>query len=152
MTTSQGMKYQKRRVAGRQVSRYIRLTELEPSLLQLVDEGRIAMTPAVELSYLPAERQKEIYETILSEEATPSLSQAKRMRAMNDAGELSMDSIFAVLTEEKGNQVETIKLPVRELRKYFKPGVSYPEMQRVIMKLLDDWYRKKQRNRDDYSR
>ena len=110
------------------------------------------MTPAVELSYLPAERQNELYETILSEEATPSLSQAKRMRAMNDAGELSMDSIFAVLTEEKVNQVETIKLPVRELKKYFKPGVSYPEMQRVIMKLLDDWYRKKQRNRDDYSR
>lgn len=110
------------------------------------------MTPAVELSYLPIERQKEIYETFLSDEVTPSLSQAKRMRKLNDDGELNMDSIFEILTEEKGNQVETLKLPIKELRKYFKASTSYPDMQKMIMKILDDWHRRKMKHRDDYSR
>ena len=105
-----------------QIKRYIRITELEPELQKLVDEKRIALTPAVELSYLPKEAQRDLITTIESEEATPSLSQAQLMHKLAEAGDLDMDRIFSILTEPKPNQKETIKVPVDYVRQ-FRPKV-----------------------------
>ena len=132
-----------------QIQRYIRLTYLEKALLDLVDEGRISLTPAVELSYLQPEEQNNLIETIESEDATPSLSQAQRMRKMSEAGTLDMDVIFNLMTEVKGNQKEVLKVPTERIRKYFKPNTSFKEMEETICKVLDDWYKRKQRDRDN---
>ena len=91
------------------VQRFIRLTELIPPILQMVDEGKIALTPAVELSFLKKDEQENLFATMESEEATPSLSQAQRMKQLSQSGRLDMDTIFAIMTEEKGNQKETLK-------------------------------------------
>ena len=101
------------------VQRFIRLTELIPPLLQMVDEGQIALTPAVELSFLKKDEQENLLMTMESEDATPSLSQAQRMKKLSQSGRLDMDAIFAIMTEEKANQKETVKIGMEKLRKYF---------------------------------
>ena len=133
-----------------QIQRYIRLTNLEKPLLDMVDEGRIALTPAVELSYLLPEEQKDLIETIESEDCTPSLSQAVRMRKLSADGMLTMDKIFEIMTEVKGNQVEVLKIPTDRVRRYFKPDTTYKQMEDYIVKALEHYarYLKKQRDRD----
>jgi ParB family chromosome partitioning protein len=109
---------------GRQVQRYIRLTQLIPPILQMVDEGRIAFSPAVELSYLAEKEQYNLLETMESEDCTPSLSQAQRMKKLSQDGKLDMDMIFAIMTEEKPNQKEQIKLPKERIKKFFTPRLN----------------------------
>lgn len=142
--------------SGRQVQRYIRLTELVPELLEMVDRESIAFRPAVELSYLSEDEQRNLVETIDSEEATPSLSQAIRMKKLSQEGKLDMDKIFSIMTEEKPNQAETVKFKSDELSRFF-PERTPPELIRqTILKLLDAWQKSKatertiiRRNRDD---
>ena len=133
-----------------QIQRYIRLTFLEKPLLDLVDEGRIALTPAVELSHLLPEEQRNLIETIESEDCTPSLSQSVRMRKLSNDGLLTMDKIFEIMTEVKGNQVEVLKIPTDRVRQYFKPNTTYKQMEDYIVKALEHYalYLKRQRNRD----
>lgn len=133
--------------SGRQVQRYIRLTHLIPELLKLVDEGRIAFTPAVELSYLPDNEQKILFEEIEYADATPSLSQAQRLRKFSEQGRLSIDTIFAVLSEEKPNQKEQIKFKTEDIRKYFPKSYTSLDMQKTIINLLEKWQRQRERNR-----
>ena len=135
--------------SARQVHRYIRLTELVPELLKLVDDGRMAFRPAVEISYLTEDEQRDLVETIDSEDCTPSLSQACRMKKLSQEGKLDMDTIFAVMTEEKANQKEKIKIPAEHLEKYFSRGTSPAEIERVILLALDAYYaRLRQRSAD----
>lgn len=131
------------------VQRFIRLTELIPPILQMVDEGRIALTPAVELSFLKKDEQENLFATMESEEATPSLSQAQRMKTLSQSGRLDMDTIFAIMTEEKGNQKETVKIGMERLKKYFPKGTTPKQMEDAIIKLLE---RELQRKRDRDSR
>ena len=133
-----------------QIQRYIRLTHLEKSLLDLVDEGRIALTPAVELSYLLPEEQRDLLQTIESEDCTPSLSQSVRMRKLSAEGLLTMDRIFEIMTEVKGNQAEVLKIPTDRIKRYFKPGATYKQMEDYIVKALEYYARclKRQRDRD----
>ena len=130
--------------SGRQVQRYIRLTELNPHILQMVDDGRIAINPAVELSFLPENEQVALLETMESEDRTPSLSQSQRMRRLSAEGRLDMDAIFGIMTEEKPNQKEQIKLRTDNLRPFFPKGYSPQQMEQTIMKLLADWQRQRQ--------
>ena len=129
------------------VQRFIRLTELIPPILQMVDEGRIALTPAVELSFLKKGEQKNLFATMESEEATPSLSQAQRMKSLSQSGRLDMDTIFAIMTEEKGNQKETVKIGMERLKKYFPKGTTPKQMEDTIIKLLERELQRK-RGRD----
>ena len=131
------------------VQRFIRLTELIPPILQMVDEGRIALTPAVELSFLKKDEQENLFATMESEEATPSLSQAQRMKSLSQSGRLDMDTIFAIMTEEKGNQKETMKIGMERLKKYFPKGTTPKQMEDTIIKLLE---RELQRKRGRESR
>lgn len=126
--------------------RYIRLTYLIPELLEMVDEGRIALTPAVELSYLPVEEQKVLLNEIEYADATPSLSQAQRLRGFSRLGRLNADVIFAVMSEEKANQKEQIRFPKEEIQKYFPKNYTGKDMQNTILKLLDKWQRQRERN------
>ena len=129
------------------VQRFIRLTELIPPILQMVDEGRIALTPAVELSFLKKDEQENLFATMESEEATPSLSQAQRMKSLSQSGRLDMDTIFAIMTEEKGNQKETVKIGMERLKKYFPKGTTPKQMEDTIIKLLERELQRK-RGRD----
>ena len=129
------------------VQRFIRLTELIPPILQMVDEGKIALTPAVELSFLKKDEQENLFATMESEEATPSLSQAQRMKQLSQSGRLDMDTIFAIMTEEKGNQKETLKINTSKLKKYFPKNTTPKQMEETIIKLLERELQKK-RNRD----
>ena len=129
------------------VQRFIRLTELIPPILQMVDEGKIALTPAVELSFLKKDEQENLFATMESEEATPSLSQAQRMKRMSQSGQLDMDMIFAIMTEEKGNQKETLKINTSKLKKYFPKNTTPKQMEETIIKLLERELQRK-RNRD----
>ena len=131
------------------VQRFIRLTELIPPILQMVDEGRIALTPAVELSFLKKDEQENLFATMESEEATPSLSQAQRMKNLSQSGRLDMDMIFSIMTEEKGNQKETVKIGMERLKKYFPKGTTPKQMEDTIIKLLE---RELQRKRGRESR
>ena len=128
-----------------QVLRYIRLTELIPEILTMVDEGKIALTPAVELSYLTKQEQLDLLETMECEDCTPSLSQAIQMKKMSQAGELTIDRIFEILQEPKANQQEKISFKVDDLRKYFPKSFSAAKIQETILKLLSDYQRKRQR-------
>ena len=119
------------------VQRYIRLTYLHPKLLEYVDEGRIAFTPAVELSYLNDIEQEDLIQTIESEDCTPSLSQAVRMKKLSQAGELDDDKIFEIMSEEKANQKERIKIPVEKLRKYFPRDFSESQIEDAIIKMCE---------------
>ena len=135
--------------SGRQVQRYIRLTELIPELLQLVDSDRIALTPAVELSYLSKQEQRDLLETMESEDCTPSLSQAIQLKKLSQAGELNMDKIFDILREPKANQQDKISFRVDDLRKFFPKSYSATRIQETILKLLTDYYRKRERSREE---
>ena len=135
--------------SGRQVQRYIRLTELIPELLQMVDDGKIALTPAVELSYLTKQEQRDLLETMESEDCTPSLSQAIQLKKLSQAGELNMDKIFDILREPKANQQDKISFRVDDLRKFFPKSYSAARIQETILKLLTDYYRKRQRSREE---
>lgn len=126
--------------------RYIRLTYLIPDLLEMVDEGRIALTPAVELSYLTNEEQQELLNEIEYADATPSLSQAQRLRGFSRQGRLTADVIFAVMSEEKANQKEQIRFPKEEIQKYFPKSYTGKDMQNTILKLLEKWRRQRERN------
>ena len=130
-----------------QIQRFIRLTELIQPILQMVDQGKIALTPAVELSFLKKDEQENLFATMQSEEATPSLSQAQRMKQLSQTGRLDMDAIFAIMTEEKANQKETLKIKTDKLRKYFPKGTTPKQMEENIIKLLERELQKK-RNRD----
>ena len=129
------------------VQRFIRLTELIPPILRMVDEGKIALTPAVELSFLKKDEQENLFATMESEESTPSLSQAQRMKSLSQSGRLDMDTIFAIMTEEKGNQKETLKINTSKLKKYFPKNTTPKQMEETIIKLLERELQRK-RGRD----
>lgn len=126
--------------------RYIRLTHLIPKLLSMVDEGKIALTPAVELSYLTNEEQQALLNEIEYADATPSLSQAQRLRSFSRQGRLNSDVIFAVMSEEKANQKEQIRFPKEKIQKYFPKSYTGKDMQNTILKLLEKWQRQRERN------
>ena len=132
-----------------QVKRYIRLTELIPGILQMVDDGKIALTPAVELSYLTKQEQRDLLETMESEDCTPSLSQAIQLKKLSQAGELNMDKIFDILREPKANQQDKISFRVDDLRKFFPKSYSAARIQETILKLLSDYQKKRQRSREE---
>lgn len=131
------------------VQRFIRLTELIPPILQKVDEEKIALTPAVELSFLKKDEQENLLITMESEDATPSLSQAQRMKRLSQQGRLDMDTIFSIMTEEKANQKETIKFSADRIKKYFPKNTTTKQMEDFIIRLLE---RELQRKRNRESR
>ena len=133
-----------------QVLRYIRLTNLTPGILDMVDEGRIALTPAVELSYLTEWEQRDLLETMESEDCTPSLSQAIQMKALSQSGQLDMDRIFSIMTQPKANQQEKISFKVSELRDFFPRHYTAAQMmQEIILAVKERQQRlQRQRNRD----
>ena len=133
-----------------QVQRYIRLTNLIPNILDMVDEGRIALTPAVELSYLTEWEQRDLLETMESEDCTPSLSQAIQMKALSQSGQLDMDKIFSIMTQPKANQQEKISFKVAELRDYFPRHYTAAQMMQEIKMALKERQQRlaRQRNRD----
>ncbi len=126
-----------------QIQRYIRLTYLEENLLRMVDEGRIAFGPAVEISFLKHDEQCLLLETIITEEATPSLSQAQTLKKLSQEGKLDMDAILSILSEQKGNQVNRLKLREDQLRRFFPDGYTPRQMEKVIFQLLEHWNRQK---------
>ena len=130
------------------VQRYVRLTYLHPKLLEYVDEGRIAFTPAVELSYLNDIEQQDLIQTIESEDCTPSLSQAVRMKKLSQQGLLDDDKILEIMSEEKANQKERIKIPTERLRKYFPKNYSTSQIEEAIIKMCESHYRKKQQQKE----
>ena len=132
--------------SGRQVQRYIRLTELIPEILTMVDNGKIALTPAVELSYLRKQEQRDLLETMESEDCTPSLSQAIQMKKLSQLSFLDMDKIFEILREPKANQQDKISFRVDDLRRYFPKSYSAARIQGHILKLLEADLRKRQRD------
>lgn len=129
------------------IRRYIRLTELIPPVLDMVDEGKIAMRPAVELSYLPKQQQQELFDTMELEDCTPSHAQAIKLRKFAEAGKLDGDVILSIMTEEKPNQVEQFKIPKKRLDKYFSPGTTIKQMEDTIIKALE-LYRRRERDRE----
>ena len=134
--------------SGRQVQRYIRLTNLIPGILQKVDNRVISLTPAVALSYLTEEEQANLLETMESEDCTPSLSQAIQLKQLSQAGQLNMDAIFGILTHKKANQQEKISFRTDEVRKFFPKNYTAAQMQTVILKLLGEYQRKQQRSQE----
>ena len=131
----------------RQVHRYIRLTHLIPEILQMVDDGRIALTPAIELSYLTRQEQADLLETMECEDCTPSLSQAMQLKQLSQAGKLDMDAIFGIITQLKPNQQEKISFKVSELRSYFPRNYTASQMTRDILKGLDLLRQRREQNR-----
>ena len=136
--------------SARQIKRYIRLTNLTPGILDMVDEGRIALTPAVELSYLTEWEQRDLLETMESEDCTPSLSQAIQMKALSQSGQLDMDKIFSIMTQPKANQQEKISFKVSELRDFFPRHYTAAQMMQEIKMALKERQQRlaRQRNRD----
>ena len=134
--------------SGRQVQRYIRLTELIPEILRMVDDGKIALTPAVELSYLTKLEQQDLLETMESEDCTPSISQAIQMKRLSQAGELDIDSIFDILRQPKANQIDKISFRTEDLRKFFPKGYTAAQMANDILKGLELLKRQRNRSRD----
>ena len=133
-------------VSGDTVRRFIRLTELQPELQEMVDSGKMAMTPAVELSYLKPEEQALLLETIESEQATPSLSQAQRIKKLSQSGDLNEDSILGIMAEQKKPELSSnITLSGDKLKKYFPKSYTPAQIENTIFKLLDSWLRKRQR-------
>ena len=123
-----------------QIRRYIRLTFLTKNLLKMVDEECIALRPAVELSYLTEDEQSDLYETIGSEEATPSLAQAIEMKRLSQKKSLTIDAIFSIMTQQKPNQIEKIKIPTQKLEKYFSRGTPQAQIESIILQALDEFY------------
>ena len=132
-----------------QIQRYIRLTHLTPDILKLVDEGKIALTPAVELSYLQPSEQEMLFSVMDSDEVTPSLSQARRLRRMSEAQTLTDDAVLQLLSEVKGNQVEYVKVPVDKLRSFFRPDTSVKQMTETLVKAMDFYNKHLARQRKD---
>jgi ParB family chromosome partitioning protein len=128
-----------------QVQRYIRLTELAPELQNMVDEGKIGMTPAVELSYLKPDEQKLLIDTIDSEQATPSLSQAQRMKKLSQEGKLNDETMLGIMMEQKKPENWNLSLPMDKIKKYFPRSYTPQRMEETIIKLLESWMRKRQR-------
>ena len=131
------------------IKRFIRLTELIPEILAMVDSGRIALTPAVELSYLTKLEQRDLLETMESEDCTPSLSQAIQMKRLSQSRELDIDRIFDILREPKANQVDKISFRTTDIRKYFPKTYSAARIHEHILKLLEVDFRKRQRSREE---
>ena len=132
-----------------QIQRYIRLTNLIPDILKLVDEGKIALTPAVELSYLQPSEQEMIFSVMDSDEVTPSLSQARRLRRMSEAQTLTDEAVLQLLSEVKGNQVEYVKVPVDKLRSFFRPDTSVKQTTETLVKAMDFYNKHLARQRKD---
>lgn len=135
--------------SSEQIRRYIRLNELVPELLDLVDEGKIGMRPAVELSYLTDGEQRDLVETIETEECTPSHDQAIRMRKLSQQGFLDMDTIFEIMRESKGNQNERVKIPMERLSRYFARGTPPKQVEDTIIKALEYYSAAMKRKRDN---
>ena len=135
--------------SGRQVQRYIRLTNLIPEILQMVDQRRIAMTPAVELSYLKESEQRDLLETMESEDCTPSLSQSQQLKKLSQSGELDMDKIFELMRQPKANQEEKLRFDMSQIRRYFPKNYSTERIQQTILRLLEKYERNWRRNRDE---
>ena len=133
-------------ISGDTVRRYIRLTELSPELQQMVDEKKIGMTPAVEISYLKPEEQQMLLTAIDSEQATPSLSQAQRMKMLSREGKLNDDSMLDIMMEQKKPEKNDITLSGEKLRKYFPRSYTPFQIENTIFKLLDAWQKKRQRD------
>ena len=131
------------------VQRYIRLTNLIPDLLDLVDKERIALTPAVELSYLSEEEQRSLFTTIESEDRTPSLSQAQRMKKLSQSGELDMDAIYIIMTKAKANEAQKLIFKYDELKQYFPAHYTPNDIQDSVMKLIQHDFERKQRQRGE---
>ena len=129
-----------------QVRRYIRLTELEPELQKMVDEGKIGITPAVELSYLKPDEQKLLIDTIDSEQATPSLSQAQRMKRLSQEGKLNDDTMLGIMMEQKKPENWNLTLPMDKIKRYFPRSYTPQRMEETIIKLLENWMKKRQRD------
>ena len=146
--TSREMLAAENRDSATQIQRYIRLTELQPELMKMVDEKKIAFTPAVELSYLKPDEQRMLIDTIESEQSTPSLSQAQRMKKLSQAGELNDDVMLSIMTEIKKTEKNEIRLSSDILEKYFPKNYTPQKMQEVIIKLLESWQKKRQMNHE----
>lgn len=129
-----------------QIQRYIRLNELQPELQHLVDDGKIGMTPAVEISYLKPDEQKILIETINSEQATPSFSQAQRMRRLSQEGKLNDDAVLGIMMEQKKPENWDLKLSMEKIRKFFPRSYTPQRMEETIIKLLETWMKKRQRD------
>ena len=134
--------------SARQVQRYIRLTNLIPGILQMVDDGRIALTPAVEISYLTNREQRELLETMECEDCTPSLSQAIQLKLLSQSGNLDIYTIFDILTQRKPNQQEKISFRTEDVRKFFPKSYTPAQMQDVILRLLEGYQRQRQRSQE----
>ncbi|MCU6711485.1 ParB/RepB/Spo0J family partition protein [Paenibacillus sp. J5C_2022] len=134
--------------SGRQIQRYIRLTELTPSILEMVDDKQIAFNPAVELSYLAEKEQQTLFETMQSEDCTPSLAQAQRMKKLSQDGRLNVDVIFSILTEEKPNQKEKLTIKGERVDRFFPRDFTLRQKEDLIVQLLESWYRRRQRDQE----
>ena len=156
LTSSQvGMKLQALDIVGQQagdsrnqVHRFIRLTSLIPELLDMVDNKKIAFNPAVELSYLRQEEQTQLLDAMDSEQATPSLSQAQRLKRFSQEGKLSIDVMRAIMSEEKKSDLDNITIPMDSIRKFFPKSYTPKQIQDTIMKLVESWYKKMQRRHE----
>ena len=146
--TSREMLAAENRDSATQIQRYIRLTELQPELMKMVDEKKIAFTPAVELSYLKPDEQHMLIDTIESEQSTPSLSQAQRMKKLSQAGKLNDDVMLSIMTEIKKHEKNEIRLTSDILEKYFPKNYTPQKMQEVIIKLLESWQRRRMMNHE----
>ena len=134
--------------SSRQIQRYIRLTYLQKPILDLVDDGRIAFSPAVELSYLTKLEQAELWDIMQSEDCTPSLSQAVRMKKLSKIARLTPELIFDIMSEEKANQKERVRIDVSQLRKYFPKSYTTAQMEKSILRMLEEHHKKKQPNKE----
>ena len=134
--------------SGRQVQRYIRLTHLIPGILQMVDDSKIALTPAVEISYLTNREQRELLETMECEDCTPSLSQAIQLKQLSQSGNLDIYTIFDILTQRKPNQQDKISFRTDDVRKFFPKSYTTAQMQDVILRLLEGYQRQRQRSQE----
>ena len=132
-----------------QVKRYIRLTNLIPEILQMVDDGRIALTPAVELSYLQPSEQETLFSIMDCDEVTPSLSQAQRLRRMSEEQRFTDSAVMQLMSEVKDNQVEYVKVPVDKLRSFFRPDTSIKQMTETLVKAMDFYNKHLERQRKD---
>ena len=132
-----------------QIQRYIRLTNLIPEILQMVDDGKIALTPAVELSYLQPSEQEALFSVMDCDEVTPSLSQAQRLRRMSEEQRFTDSAVMQLMSEVKGNQVEYVKVPVDSLRRYFRPDTSMKQMTETLVEAMDFYNKHLERQRRD---
>ena len=135
--------------SGRQIQRYIRLTNLIPEILQMVDDARIALTPAVELSYLQPSEQETLFSIMDCDEVTPSLSQAQRLRRMSEEQRFTDSAVMQLMSEVKGNQVEYVKVPVDKLRSFFRPDTSMKQMTETLVKAMDFYNKHLERQHRD---